>query len=87
MIFPTYLDLQSLCCLKFFFVSSIYKKKPHKYISLLNYPTRETIEGWPMLTVETEVNGDSKSTNERVLGWFVGLVVPVQEIFVQPQLL
>jgi hypothetical protein len=28
---------------------------------------RETREGWPLLTVETEVNGDSKSTNERVL--------------------
>ncbi len=27
--------------------------------------TRETGEGWPLLTVETEVNGDSKSTNER----------------------
>jgi hypothetical protein len=24
--------------------------------------TRETREGWPLLTVETEVNGDSKST-------------------------
>jgi hypothetical protein len=22
-------------------------------------------EGWPLLTVETDVNGDSKSTNER----------------------
>ncbi len=27
--------------------------------------TRETTEGWPLPTVETEVNGDSKSTNER----------------------
>ncbi len=27
---------------------------------------RETREGWPMLIVETEVNGDSKSTNIRV---------------------
>ncbi len=27
--------------------------------------TRETREGWPLLTVETWVNGDSKSTNER----------------------
>ncbi len=28
--------------------------------------TRETREGWwPLLTVETKVNGDSKSTNER----------------------
>ncbi len=26
--------------------------------------TREG-EGWPLLTVETEANGDSKSTNER----------------------
>jgi len=27
--------------------------------------TRETRERWPHLTVETEVNDDSKSTNER----------------------
>ncbi len=27
--------------------------------------SRETRKGWPLLTVETEVNGDSKSTNER----------------------
>ena len=27
--------------------------------------TIETREGWPLLIVETEVNGDSKSTNER----------------------
>ncbi len=46
--------------------------------------TRETREGWPLLTVETEVNGDSKRTNE---SRFVGLVVPVQEIFVLPWLL
>ncbi len=26
---------------------------------------RETREGWPLPTVETEVNGDSKKTNER----------------------
>ncbi len=26
--------------------------------------TREYKEGWPLLTVETEVNGDSKSTNK-----------------------
>ncbi len=26
---------------------------------------RETREGWPLLTVEIEVNGDSKSTKER----------------------
>jgi hypothetical protein len=26
---------------------------------------RETREGWPLLTVENEANGDSKSTNDR----------------------
>ncbi len=51
-------------------------------------PTRVTREGWPLLTVETEVNGDSKGTNQRgpSSGWFFGLVVAVQEIFVQPWL-
>jgi hypothetical protein len=34
--------------------------------------TRETREGWPLLTVETEVNGDSQSTNERGIPWLVG---------------
>jgi hypothetical protein len=32
---------------------------------------RETREGWPLLTVETEVNGDSKSANEKGLPWLV----------------
>ncbi len=44
---------------------------------------------WPLLTVETEVNGDSKSTNERegsFLDWFIGLIVPEQDIFVLPWL-
>jgi hypothetical protein len=50
---------------------------------------RETRKGWPMLTVETEVNGDSKSTNERgpsLVGSFnfcsalAALVGPVQNI-------
>ncbi len=27
--------------------------------------TREIREGWPLLTVETAVNGDSRSTNEK----------------------
>jgi hypothetical protein len=30
-----------------------------------NGVSRETREGWPLLTVETDVNGDSKNTNER----------------------
>ncbi len=52
------------------------------------YP--ESLErGGPLLIVETEVNGDSKSTNERehFLVWFVRLVVPIQEILVLPWLL
>ncbi len=48
-------------------------------VSVLSIENRE---GWPLLTVETEVNWDSKSTKGSSLGWFVGLVVPVQEIFV-----
>jgi hypothetical protein len=32
---------------------------------------RDTREGWPLLTVETEANGDSTSTYERVLSWLV----------------
>jgi hypothetical protein len=50
--------------------------------------TRETKEGWPLPTVETEVNGDSKSTTWLVC-WAVqwrardltALVGPVQNIF------
>ncbi len=50
---------------------------------------RETREGWPLLTVETEANGGSRSTllKGSFLGWFVGIVVPVQEIFVLAWLL
>jgi hypothetical protein len=45
--------------------------------------TREIGGGWPLLTVETEVSGDSKRTNERgPYGLFIGLVVAVQKIFV-----
>ncbi len=35
------------------------------YMSLPAVLTTKTREWWPMLTVETEVNGDSKRTNER----------------------
>jgi hypothetical protein len=43
---------------------------------------RETREGWVVLVVETEVNRDSKSTNERGSSFLVRwVVVPVQETF------
>jgi hypothetical protein len=42
---------------------------------------RKTRDGWPLLTVETEANWDSKSTNERGPS-LVGLFVPVQETFI-----
>ncbi len=47
---------------------------------------RETREGWLLLTAETELNGDSKSTNERGPFSFglLGVVVPVRKIFVLP---
>jgi hypothetical protein len=38
--------------------------------------TRETRERWLLPIVETEVNGDSKSTNERVLLWLVRWGLP-----------
>jgi hypothetical protein len=39
---------------------------PPQRIPPIKAQTRETREGWPpLLTVETEVNGDSRSTNER----------------------
>ncbi len=46
----------------------------------------ETREGWPLLTVETEVNGGLKEYQGKgsFLGWFIGVVLPVQEIFVLP---
>jgi hypothetical protein len=49
---------------------------------------RESREWWLLLTVETELNGDSKSTNERGPFSFgsLGVVVPVREIFVLPWL-
>jgi hypothetical protein len=55
-------------------------------------------EGWPLLTVETEANGDLWVTNGpskiygilaegSFLGWCAGFVVPVQEIIILPWLL
>jgi hypothetical protein len=38
------------------------KKKKTCFFSVI---TRETREGWPQLTVGTEANGDSRSTNDR----------------------
>jgi hypothetical protein len=54
--------------------------------SLMNSNIRETREGWPPLTVETEANGDSKSTNGKgpSLVGSLGSRVPVQEIFILP---
>ncbi len=49
---------------------------------------REIREGWLLLTVETEVNGDTKSSNERgpSLAGFGGFVVPVKETSILPWL-
>ncbi len=49
--------------------------------------SRETRDWWPLLTVETEVNADSKSTNDRGPSLVAWLVVWVQEIFFLPWLL
>jgi hypothetical protein len=36
-----------------------------RYLNITNAESVVTREGWPLLTVGTEVNGDSKSTNVR----------------------
>ncbi len=64
-----------LCQWKFTHVSAdmqatqlVFKRKPATWVhqSWSSYDViRETREGWTLLTVETKVNGDSKSTNER----------------------
>ncbi len=58
-------------------------------LSLLVKMEEVTREGWPLLTVETEVNGVSKRANERgpFLVGSLGFIVPIQEIFVLPWLL
>jgi len=52
------------------------QKRDWKVSLLLFHPlwvtARETREGWPLLSVETEANRDSSSTYER--GSFLGLV-------------
>ncbi len=66
------------------------------FLFALSYVPRETREGWPKLTVETEANGDSRSTYERGPSLVVrcryntrdcwpalaALVGPVQNIFI-----
>ncbi len=63
MIFPTYLDLQSLSCFNIFFVSIVHTRK--NVINIFHFwmtqPERKEIPA----DVETELNGDSKSTNEK----------------------
>jgi hypothetical protein len=53
-------------------------------IVLLQRTDQKTEPDGPMLTFKTEVNGDSKNPNARgsFLGLFVGIIVPVQYIFV-----
>jgi hypothetical protein len=64
--------------------SSSWREESH-----FNGKTIQTRQGWPLLTVETEANGDSRSTYKRdpSLVGLLGSVVPVQEIFVLPWLL
>jgi hypothetical protein len=57
----------------FLFRSTVFKSteaEGRRELSLMNVQpsiaeNRETREGWPLLPVETEANGDTKSTNER----------------------
>ncbi len=51
--------------------------------AFLLFFSRETREGWPLLTVETEVNRDSKCTNEKGLSLVGSLCLScrIQDIF------
>ncbi len=51
---------------------------------------RDAREGWSLLTVDTEANEDRVlyiGKGSFLVGWFIGLVVPVQKIFILPWLL
>ncbi len=56
--------------------------------TVVNENTRETTcrEGWLLLTVETvgEWGLKEQKLKGSFLGWFFGLVMPLQEIFVLP---
>ena len=54
--------------------------------SKASYPERPET-GWPPLTAETEVNEDSKSSNERGPSLVGLLIEPVQDNFILPWLL
>jgi hypothetical protein len=58
------------------------------YTIVIPLSIREIREGSLLLTVETEVNGDTKSSNERgpSLVGFGGFVVPVKETSILPWL-
>jgi hypothetical protein len=63
-------------------LKTLFRHKMHVKIC-----ARETRDRWPLLTVETEVNGYGYSKKNEIgpfLGWLVGLVQPVREIFVLP---
>jgi hypothetical protein len=47
------------------------RKTLNSFLKFVNVKTKETREGWPLLTVETEVNGDSRRTNERAISRLV----------------
>jgi hypothetical protein len=77
----------SVCKNKGDFRSESIENEPHtfqkkKILSpeTLRCRNRETREGWPLLTVETEANGDLWSQMKGILPWLViWAVVPVQE--------
>ncbi len=64
--FLGYIPWSRECCKLMRMYTIMYGKKPLPR-------TRETRDGWPLPTVETEteVNRDSRSKNERVLPWLV----------------
>jgi len=46
-----------------YILSAMPNKLSYEQAGFVRVITRETRDGWPVLNVETEANGDSKSTN------------------------
>jgi hypothetical protein len=70
-----------MCDNKEHFHSKFTSWRPYPLLSTISEAlmctVRETREGWPLLTVETKVNGDLMGSGDSRSG----LAVPVQEIF------
>jgi hypothetical protein len=78
---------QTKCTFSYIFIQLVVKnaarehtyKVIHKFVDFVDFmqvPAACLSEGWPLLTVETQMNGDSKSTNKRCPSLVASLGLP-----------